>query len=177
MIIDMDINTRSDYTGDKNNSLLISSSDKEKDFVVLYLLEKLGYPMNMIGTYLYKNMIISVSEYISDISPERDITNYNSLILQLRNHYSQFYFDIARNDLDMGIKTFHGFVSEAISKIDYSKANPVLFKRIFGNSSGDIGYDDQAFILGAYVSGLLNNLKSEKVKVPALKKIYKPENY
>ena len=86
----------------------IELSGREKDEMnVLYLLELLGFPMDETGTFLYKEMIVEASRELKNSG----VAEKKMIKSAMANPYSQFYFNIARNNLDIGIKTFHQFVS------------------------------------------------------------------
>lgn len=126
---------------------------------VLDLLAKLGYPMDLVGTYLYKDMILIAKNYLLDI--QDDQVQKNQLLAQMQSPYSQFYFDIARNDLDIGIKTFHEYVNEAIENIQYNKADSILMQEIYPIKANEIPVGKNAFLLSQY---LVNKQKTEKQK-------------
>ena len=134
---------------------------KNNDMEVLVLLENLGYPTNEVGTYLYKYMILKISEYLeTGLTIRQEPITKEQLKLEIKNFFSQFYLDIARNELDMGIKTFHNYISVAVSKINYENLNISLFYEIFGNNIQDIDYAEQAFIIATYI--IENNQKNKK---------------
>ena len=151
-------NDKIDLDNYKKNQIESFSEKRIQEMEVLILLEKLGYSMEEIGTYLYKNMIIKIADSLNNKLTKKE---FDDLLDQITNHYSQFYLDLARNDLDMGIKTFHSIIEKAILKIDYEKADKELFYNIFGDNVS-LEYDEKAFVLGAYVS---LNLKQEKQKI------------
>jgi len=93
-------------------------------------------------------MISKVIKYLSTCETIKDISE---LVSQLRNHFSQFYIEVARIELDMGLKTFHNYVENALGEVNYSKADPILLEQILSNNSTDIDYGDLAFIIGTYI--------------------------
>lgn len=141
---------------------------KELEMKTLELLEQLGFPMEEVGTYLYKNMIVKVAEEMKNINTRTQIRNSLDLLLQMKQPYSQFYLDVAKNDLDMGIKTFHGYVNKALEKVDKTKQDKNLYLKVFGDVENDIDYGEQAFILGSYIAGKYEFTKNNK---PAVKKL------
>lgn len=132
------------------------SLERIQEMKILVLLEKLGYSLNEIGTYLYKHMILKIVKYLNKDITSQNITEYKKLLLDLKDCYSNFYLETARFDLDMGIKTFHQNVIEAISKIDYDKIDLEVYNKIFGNIDSELDYGEQAFILGSYIVGNLD---------------------
>lgn len=159
---------KKDYMEYKNGISKEFTEERKIEMNTLQLLENLGYPMDELGTYLYKNIIVKV---IKSISVDEGFINCKNLLLQLKDAFSQFYFDIARNDLDMGLKTFHRHIEDTLSKVDYSKANPLIINKIYSKNIYDIDYGEQAFILGACISGLLKTEQSLEIVKPKIKKL------
>lgn len=151
-----------DYKLYQESKLEEVTESKELEMKTLGILEKLGFPMDEAGTYLYKNMILKVVEEMENG------VNSNDLLLQMKQPYSQFYLDVARNDLDIGIKTFHGYINKALEKVDITKQDENLFVKIFGDVEENIDYGEQAFILGNYVTCKYESTKNNK---PAIKKL------
>lgn len=135
---------------------------------ILNELEKLGYPMNDIGTCLYKDMIKKVVEYMQNITEEDNFSAYQQLIFQLKSPYSQFYVDVARNDLDMGITTFHTYVQRAFDKINHTKQKTSNLHVLYKTSLENMDYQEQAFIIGAFIA---NNFKSSKNNMRKIRKM------
>ena len=130
-----------------------------QDMQVLETLERLGFPLNEIGTYFYKNMILKVIYFINQNS-----TSKAQLLEQMNNPFSQFYIDVARNDLDVGIKTFHSHIEDAFTKVKFSKADTSLLFELSHNSSKNINYGEYAFIIGEYLTTKKNCDKQQSVK-------------
>ena len=107
------------------------TNEKKREMDVLLLLENLGYPMDELGTYLYKNLIIEVIKYLDNVSTRQDIINCKYFLAKLKDFFSDIYLNLARFELEMGIKTFHKTILEAISNIDYSKADKNLIYEIY----------------------------------------------
>lgn len=153
------------YSAYKEGRLDGMSLETQEEMRILELLEQLGFPMGETGTYLYKNMIAKAVQKISDISTRKEILDCKELITEMKTPYSQFYFDIARNDLDMGVTSFHRCVQRALSKVDITNADPMLLFQIYSNFTEDMDYGEQAFVLSTYVAGFL------KPKAPVIPKI------
>lgn len=115
-------------------------NDDMLDINILSLLEENGFLMNKLGTYLYKDVIKSVIKELSKGNNSREV-----LENQLDNPYSQFYFNISRNEKDMGLKTFHAYIQEAIFNIDSELASSNLIANLCVN--GDLNYGQLALIL------------------------------
>lgn len=52
----------------------------------------------------------------------------------------------------MGVKSFHFYIEEAISKIDENSIDKELAVKIFGSNPEDLNYGLQAFQLACYAS-------------------------
>lgn len=154
----------------KQNNLENISIERIQEMKILALLEKLGYPMNEVGTYLYKHMIIKIVKYLDKGITKEDKNGYKELIIELKNCYSNFYLELARFELDMGIKTFHQYIIETISKIDYSKIDLDIYNKVFGNINREVDYGEQAFILGSYIT---KNLEQKTINDENKKDILK----
>ena len=152
-------------TGKNPNIKLFNNSEYLKNIFIedseemytLVVLEKLGFEMEDSGTYLYAKLITKIARTIEELP-------IDILATQLLHDYSQFYFDIGRNELDLGIKTFHKRIIEATKKVDYSKADPDLIYDIFCGTSEKIDYKDQAFLISIYVYRHLNEKRKGKIK-------------
>lgn len=108
------------YKSYKNGELPENLGGYELDIRVLSLLESLGFSMHQAGTYLFKELIIKIILILSHGGKD----TRRQLEESLNEPYSAFYFDLAQNDLDLGIKSFFGFINEALSAIDYNAADP-----------------------------------------------------
>lgn len=151
---------------EKGNAEL--SIEKEIEMIILELLEALGYDFGEIGTYLYKEVIIKITNYLSNEKDRNDIVFCKNLIVKLQNAYSQFYFDLARNDRDIGTKTFHEYINKAHEKRDIAKIPTELLVRVYGFYSKELDFGEQAFLLGNYIA---NNLLPVKKDSPKEKKL------
>lgn len=132
---------------DKYKNDIEVSEDKIIDMEILSILDRLGFPMNELGTYLYKDVISSTYENIRNCKDESDILN---IMADLKYRYSNAYSMIARDGYEMGIKTFHRFVEDAVKKIDEDKIDIAFFDTIFDETSEhDTG--SRAFEIASYL--------------------------
>lgn len=69
--------------------------------------------MDIKGTIYFKDMIVSIIENILSFSSLYG-KEMKELLENIRNPYSQFYLDLARNKNDLGINTFNQFIRQAI---------------------------------------------------------------
>ncbi len=152
----------------ENGNEDLSDSDV-KSMNILLLLEKLGYPMDELGTYLYKEVIFEISESLKEITGKRsDMEKCRFLLKELNNGFSNFYFEIAREYLEMGVKPFHLCIEDTINKIDSKKINTDVFYDIFGSFPKEQNYGLQAFQIAAYTLGFSIN---KDVNPPMVKKL------
>lgn len=86
------------------------SEQEQKEMDVLEVLEQLGFPMDKTGTYFYKEIIMKTMEELEMVETKEE---ERDLKTAMGNSYSQFYFDIARNNIDIGLKSFHGCIQLA----------------------------------------------------------------
>ena len=118
----------------------------------LDLLESLGYPMNELGTYLYKDVIMSIREQIGQVETREDVRKSASILEEAKSAFSQLYFNLARNERDMGVKEYHRILSKSLSKVDYEKASPELLYKIYGNFPFEMDYGENAFALANFLN-------------------------
>ncbi len=95
---------------------------------VLELLEKLGYSMDEVGTYFYKDLILEVYRNLK----EKDKTNLEETLI---DKFSQLYYYIATEDKEIGIKSFHSYIEKAVDEIDSSSTDKELKEKIYGDKS------------------------------------------
>ena len=142
-----------------------------RDMQLLNLLERLGYPMDELGTYLYKDMIAEIYEFLKGISTRRDMARCRALMSQLTDAFSNFYFCIAREWKDMGIKSFHLNIERAISKIDDEACDKELSKRMFGNGPEELDYGLRAMQIAGYALNKYSYENAREYKKPVAKRL------
>ncbi len=131
---------------------------------ILELLEDQGFSLKELGTYLYKDVVQNVIECLQDPNMKIDI-----LQQELSNRYSQFYFDISRNERDMGLKTFHFYIRLALSNQKETSKSTVIKSLC---SQREIpNYGMLAFYIAEHIMTLFpnNQLKEEKSVARTLK--------
>ena len=141
---------KENYEKYKNGELTNPKEEIEKDVKILDILERLGYPMNELGTYLYKDLIKEVCDEMKDISIKKDIEKCKYILSELTNTYSSLYHYIAREWKEIGIIPFHLYIEQAIEKIDKKKIDKELSEKIFGNNKKTKNYGFKAFQISAY---------------------------
>ena len=143
------------------HDFMVSEPKETSDeMAILQTLDKLGYPMNENGTYLYKEMIVKV---VNDLNKNVDREELHS---NISDNFSQFYVDVARNELDIGIKSFHSEIAKAVSKIDEKNVDIGLKDEIFNIGTIVTDYKENAFIIGNYIHKN-KTVEKEPVKVYA----------
>lgn len=145
----------------------------EEELELIEILDELGFPLDQVGTYLYKELILAILRNLKGIPIRFKVLNEEELIEELNNPFSQFYFDIARNDLDIGIKTFHAAITLAIEKVrldDYNSRR----KELLGDNFDLNNYSLNALSIAKYYfdlkcyrrrSSKLNRVRSVDKKI------------
>lgn len=140
------------FTKYKNGEVDDLSEYTLKEMEILSILEKLGYPLYMLGTYLYKELVMYTYEEIKDFKRNKDKDKAENLLRELNIPYSNLYHIIARDDLEIGIKSFHYHICNAIDEINESKIDNSLAEKIFGKNPVESNYGVQAFKIASYLS-------------------------
>ncbi len=145
------------------------SDNDSRSMNILSMLEGLGYPMDELGTYLYKWVIAEVCDSLEGVTGKRtDMDRCRDLLAQLNDGFSQIYRNVAVEYLEMGLKSFHLYIQQAIEKIDFEKADSNLSYQIFGANPTEQNYGLQAFQLATYTLGLC---AKKEVHPPVVKKL------
>lgn len=159
------------YEKSKRKQIEDLKSSEKISIQILSLLEKLGYPMDELGTYLYAKVILSVCESLNEIIADEDIEKYNKLVSDLNDAYSNFYLWIAKEDLEMGLKSFHLHIEKSISMIDDSKSNKELISSIYDKDITELNYGEQALYLASYLLEMYRIENGKKEVTPKLKRL------
>ena len=155
----------------KKEELKNINEETRRELKILDILERLGYPMNELGTYLYKDLINEVCDEMKDVSTRRDIDKCRILLQELTDIYSNLYHYIAREWKEMGIKTFHLYIGQATERIDKEKIDKELSKKIYGNNHKSQDYGLHAFQIAAYTLNKYSYDNIEVYKQPKIKKL------
>lgn len=123
------------------------SDEKLQEMQVLSSLYKLGFPVDEEGTYLYKSMIMKALHHLDGFDDIGHPITEDELLNQMQSKFSQFYLDVARNDLDIGIKTFHAYIKQALNSVDYACVDPNVLSDIYGDFSEEADYGKHAFVI------------------------------
>ena len=158
------------YSLFKQGYTQVFTEEENKNMQVLSILERLGYSLDELGTYLYKDVIVEVYKKIEDVSRSKNIDMYSVLISQLNDAFSNFYHNLARENKDMGVKSFHLYINKAIEKIN-DDVDKELSKRIYGDNPEELNYGLQAFQIAAYVADKHAYNNALEYKKPLVKKL------
>lgn len=129
------------------------SKEDSMSMKILSILERLGYPMDELGTYLYKEMIAELCNSLVGVSSRREIDKCRTLLAQVNDAFSQFYINVARENLDIGLQSFHLYIQKAIEKINAEQIDLSLSYEIFDANPGEQTYANIAFQIAAYILG------------------------
>ena len=152
-LISLAYEDKTDYAKFKTGSLDEISNGRLEQMKILSILERLSFPMDDVGTYFFKDMIVKARRYLSGTDDFNGTISQEELLQELQDPFSQFYFDLARNELDIGLKTFHTVIEHALESVDYGKADTTLLFGIYGNSSTESDYGAHALMIAKYLNG------------------------
>ena len=137
------------------NSISSYPSDKSLEFETLIILENLGYPINDIGIYYFRDLIVKAcllkKEGMSD-------TELYSL---LNDEFSQFYFDVARNENDIGIRNFNSITCSCLEKRNKSTNTNKLAFKIMKRPPEENSLGTNVFFISDYVYEKYINSKEQ----------------
>lgn len=143
------------------------TEEEQLEMKTLNVLENLGYPMDETGTYFYKDIIIRSMNQLQQIETEQD---FIELMVTMANNYSQFYFDIARNEYDVGLTTFHSCIYMSNQYKQMNSNNKDLDQEI-GLTGFTTDYKGEALLIANYIYK-----KENKKENPQVQKIMKKSN-
>lgn len=121
---------------------------------ILNLLEQRGLTKKNIGTEFYAEVIANISYFIAKAKSDEEVEELKE---QLQNPYSEFYFDIARNDNDTGLKTFHSLISDALPDCATAEEQNISINKD--------NYKEVAFALGNLINTKDLNKQSKTLKL------------
>lgn len=137
---------------------------------VLDSLSNLGFPMDDLGTYFYKDVIMALKPYLDKIINYGIVELYDYLKEYVEQPYG-FYLTISRNQNEMPALDFHKKIMDAIDRIDESKIDKSTVYQIFGENTSVHSYGEAAIKIGLYSFGMRKHEKNELGKMPKIKKI------
>lgn len=145
------VNTKAAYLLYKNNLANNLSKVEEMEMHALELLEKLGCNMDMAGTYMLMELIMAIIKYMEGYPIRREVLSKEELEEELENPFSQLYFDIARNELDLGIKTYHAAIQKMLSESEITDDLVSELPIKLENNEGVIDYARLALKIAEYL--------------------------
>ena len=153
-----------EYLCYKNNTLIIKENNKILEMKIISLLEKIGFSITEVGTYLYTEVIIKIINIITaleetkktykDHLKEQEIINIindtkQELINDLNNLNSNFYLELSNKEINLSL--FHSYIKKSIPKKNNdSKNNDDFFcKKVHKKqmSYGNLAYEIAEFVL------------------------------
>ena len=140
------------YEKYKSGSLEDFSEERLEQMEILSVLERLSFPMDEVGTYLFKDIIVKAKRYLNGTDDFGKPISQEMLLQELQSPYSQFYFDLARNDLDIGLNTFHNTIEQTLASVDYKNADTTLLLEIYSNFSKESDYGEHALIIAKHLN-------------------------
>ncbi len=153
------------YSVYKDGALSNMSEEEQQEMNVLEVLEQLGFPMDKTGTYLYKEIIMKTMEELEMVETKEEERNLKTA---MENSYSQFYLDIARNNLDIGLKSFHGYIQLAYEE----RKRSINTERRIGKRDVYSDYRTEAILIAKHIMTSNNKIKApQAVKTPAVVKV------
>jgi len=186
---------RSDYLKYKQGILNPNNFSDKLRYEIFELLEKMGLSFDSLGFYYYKDVIVRIikrlewldtdgyyfvlgeidSSLLKDLTQEEinicvnsDLNRYLEFLKEeLINPYSQFYFDIARNDNDIATKTMHNYINKSFECMSGNKI------KLFNCEDGKVNYGNLAFEIAEYIRGLdfYKNTTDDREKLKPMSKV------
>lgn len=142
------------------------NTDEQINFDILSLLEKMGFLINKLGIYYYKDVIFKIIKQLYQIDEPLLEEYYNNVLKRnLVDPYSQFYFDLARNEYDIGIKTFHICIENSFNTLDQTKEAYQLLLEMINESEEEICYGQLAFKIAIYIKNTNDYNKNNNPKI------------
>ena len=171
---------RKEYLNYKSNSLKNINFSNKLKYKILEILEQLGFSPDSLGFYYYKDVIVRIIKrlewldtdgyyfILGETNPElleklstsqleiyikQNLNGYLEYLKEeLNNPYSQFYFDIARNDNDISTKRFHEYIRKCFEEFDFEKNS--LSLNYQNHENAKVNYGEFAFLIAEYVREL-----------------------
>ena len=124
--------------------------DEIESFEVLLILDKLGYPLYEMGTYLFKDMIIEIGNLIDSWNENERENKYEELVEQLGDKSSKFYTRISSERLGISQFQFDKIILYACKLIDYERMNKELANEIFDGKFEAKKYQSMSIYIANY---------------------------
>ena len=147
------------------------SEEEIEGMQVLWVLYKLGYSDDELGTYLYKDVIIKICNRLKNASNKDILDEYNVLISELSDAFSLFYRYAAREDKEMGVKPFHLYIEKAINNINDDAVDKEISMEIYGDNPGELNYGLNALQIAACILDKYSFENTREYKKPLVKRL------
>ena len=134
----------------KEENCLFKDDEQAKQVRFLSVLDRLGYPMDEVGTHLYKDSIIAAYDRLLELYNNGDVEETKEVERDLKNVYSNLYHMIARDEYEIGNDTFHSYISKSVGMRNTDKLDDTLKDAIFGVDYEDEDHFTQAFKIASY---------------------------
>ena len=139
-------------------------SDNWSEVEILFLLDRLGFPMYDNGTYMYMGLVLRIVNELLKI----DVLHGNScleLITQLSDGNSPLYVNYSRDELNMSVDRFHDCVNRAISLINPEETDQNLLFNVNENGTFELSYGNLALTLALRIIGVKKSKKNNLIKI------------
>ena len=124
----------------------------EKDSMeIISILERLGFSLDEIGTYLYKELIMSMYQ---------EIKNSNEITETKEEMSARLVKKLTHNVLEMPCDQYEELVKESIDSIDGNNIDIELSEKVFKNSI--YNYGENAFEIASHYMDVKKEEKKEK---------------
>lgn len=141
-----------EYNEYKNGKLENISTEKEIEMKIFDTLIELGFSIENIGTFFYKELIMEISRTLNCKNVYGiEFCNEETIKEMLNNRYSSIYIEIAKFYLEISCDTFHNRIKDAVKEVDISKTNKDLVVEIFEGHEDAKSYQEQALYIGKYI--------------------------
>jgi len=151
---------------DESVRTLVLDEEESKQINFLSVLDRLGYPMDEVGTHLYKDSIVAAYDELLDIYQNEEFDKTEIVEKDLKNIYSNLYHMIARDEYELGSNIFHSYISKAVGMRNYDNIDDTLRDAIFGVDYVEEDHRVQAFRIASYFAKK-DSIKMEKQYVKA----------
>lgn len=114
------------------------------DIHILELLERIGFPMEEKGTYLYKELILEVYEKIQSGVEEKE------LLSELKDKFSNIYTYVSQEWLEINQVRYLNYLEDATKKIQYRTSDKKLARKLYKSVNPTKDYGVLAYKIAKY---------------------------
>lgn len=149
-----------DYKAYKSGKSEMITYEKEVEMKIFDILLELGFSLEDIGTFYYKELILEIAKSLDkENTYGKEICDEQTLREMLMNRYSSIYIEKAKYNLNISSDAFHKSIRDAISNIDITKVNKELLVEIFAGHENVTSYQEQALYIGKYIQNKYFGIK------------------